>query len=122
VPLTAPPSSASWASVQSLVCCLSFSLPTSHLTTPGNVDHSPRPHPQSPTQSLPTSFAEYRKVAQQHGPLGTYRSASSGAKPDITPKTGEYFDRNELPKRFWRMQISRREQEIIESGGAAAFA
>ena len=35
---------------------------------------------------------------------------------------GEVFDRNQLPKRFWRMTISKEEMELIESGGAAAFA
>jgi small subunit ribosomal protein YMR-31 len=37
-------------------------------------------------------------------------------------KEGEVFDRNQLPQRFWRMKLSPEEMEIIESGGAAAFA
>lgn len=35
-----------------------------------SVDHSPQPHPASPTHQLPESFASYRQKAQQHGPLG----------------------------------------------------
>lgn len=86
---------------------------------PQNIDHTPRPHPQSPTGRLPNSFAEYRKNAQQHGPLAFQPSVRRGS---IQPAAGEVFDRNELPKRFWRMTITPEEIEIIESGGAAAWA
>ncbi|TGZ85733.1 hypothetical protein EX30DRAFT_300279 [Ascodesmis nigricans] len=87
---------------------------------PTNIDHSPKPHPQSPTGSLPSSFAEYRKAAQSHGPLGVKSAGSS--RPSIEVQAGEYFDRNELPKRFWRMTLSKEDMELIESGGAAAWA
>ncbi|KAF8544175.1 hypothetical protein BDD12DRAFT_873367 [Trichophaea hybrida] len=82
---------------------------------PQNLDHTPRAHPQAPTKELPDSFAEYRKNALQHGPLASHRSS-------IVAAAGEYFDRNQLPKKFWRMTISKEEMELIESGGAAAWA
>jgi len=85
-------------------------------TVPKNIDHSPRPHPESSTHSLPNSFAQYRQNAQQHGPLA--RNSNSA----MELKEGEVFDRNQLPRRFWRMRLSPEEMEIIESGGAAAFA
>jgi len=40
----------------------------------------------------------------------------------IEASVGEFFDRNQLPRRFWRMTLSQKEMEIIESGGAAAWA
>lgn len=86
---------------------------------PETIDHTPRLHPQDPHASLPTSFAEYRVRASQHGPLTGYRSASSTAtRPSIQPKEGEHFDRNELPKRFWRLRISKAEMQAIEDGAA----
>ncbi|KAF8476178.1 hypothetical protein BDZ91DRAFT_711122 [Kalaharituber pfeilii] len=85
---------------------------------PESIDHTPRLHPQDPHGSLPKSFAEYRAKAQQHGPLTGYRSASSGGKPSIQPKEGEHFDRNELPRRFWRLAVSKAEMEAIETGAA----
>lgn len=89
-------------------------------TIPEAIDHTPRAHPAAPTQQLPTSFAEYRKNAQQHGPLSGYKSA--GRNSAIEPKAGEVFDRSQLPQRFWRTSLSKEEIEVIESGGAAAFA
>lgn len=83
------------------------------------IDHTPRPHPAAPTQALPTSFAEYRKNAQQHGPLSGFNKPK---RPTIEPALGEVWDRNQLPLRFWRSTLSAHEIEVIESGGAAAFA
>ncbi|RPB28583.1 hypothetical protein L211DRAFT_865137 [Terfezia boudieri ATCC MYA-4762] len=98
------------------VCICKFKL---ILFYPESIDHSPRLHPQDPHPSLPTSFAEYRVRASQHGPLTGYRSASSTAtRPSIQPKEGEHFDRNELPKRFWRLRISKAEMQAIEDGAA----
>ncbi|KAI5810451.1 hypothetical protein BZA77DRAFT_287898 [Pyronema omphalodes] len=85
---------------------------------PKNIDHTPKVHPQSPFSELPKSFAEYRISATQHGPL----APKTTPRASIQPAEGEYFDRNQLPERFWRMKISAREMEIIESGGAAAWA
>lgn len=63
-------------------------------------------------------------------------SASSSAAPQATglvggrsgrqlgnvqPKEGEFWDRNELPKRFRRTVYSDAEMEAIESGGASLF-
>ncbi|KAJ2984859.1 hypothetical protein NUW58_g5839 [Xylaria curta] len=96
---------------------------------PSNIDHTPQPHPASPTGSLPanfsngnthTTFSSYRDSAQQHGPL----RKSIGAQPasklgSIVPPKGQYFDRNELPERFRRTPLSLAEIEAIETGGAA---
>ncbi|KAK4107084.1 hypothetical protein N656DRAFT_772843 [Canariomyces notabilis] len=109
-------------------------------TIPASIDHSPRPHPASPSHSLPssfttgsshTSFSAYRDHAQQHGPLrktirsgdaaGVGGAAGSELGP-VTPPQGIYFDRNELPARFHRQPLTLAEIEVIETGGAAAFA
>ncbi|KAJ4398492.1 hypothetical protein N0V85_006264 [Neurospora sp. IMI 360204] len=99
-------------------------------TTPASVDHSPKPHPASPTHSLPanwgssTTFSAYRQHAQQHGPLRkTIRPEVDGiggspgaALGPIKPPQGLYFDRNELPARFRRQPLTEAEIEAIESG------
>ncbi|PSR92044.1 hypothetical protein BD289DRAFT_352187, partial [Coniella lustricola] len=102
-------------------------------TIPSSVDHTPQPHPASPTNSLPknfgetshVSFSEYRQRSQQYGPLrNTWtRSADSGiggapaaALPSISPAKGIFFDRDELPARFRRSVWSAEEIEAIESG------
>jgi len=86
---------------------------------PESVDHSARLHPQDPHTSLPKSFAEYRIKASQHGPLTGYRTASStaGTAP-IHRKEGEVLDRSELPKRFWRLPLSKPEMQAIDEGAA----
>ncbi|KAK5305328.1 hypothetical protein LTR99_002870 [Exophiala xenobiotica] len=117
-------------------------------TPPKSVDHTPHAHPASPTHELPDSFAQYRSKAQQHGPLkggngnggggsvsaSPFQAATSGPMTygavggtagrslgPVQPKDGEYFDRNELPKRFWRTQWSEEEIEAVSSGGASMF-
>jgi small subunit ribosomal protein YMR-31 len=106
-------------------------------TIPVSVDHTPQPHPASPTHSLPesfksshTSFSSYRDHAQQFGPLRkTITTATAGiggkAGSDLGPVAapqGAYFDRNELPSRFHRSPLTAAEIEAIETGGAALFA
>jgi small subunit ribosomal protein YMR-31 len=99
------------------------------------VDHTPHVHPAAPTDSLPESFASYRKKAQQHGPLNpgqrsNYSQIVGGAiggKPGtslgrVEAGKGEYFDRSELPARFQRLSWTAAEIEAIESGGASMFA
>jgi len=109
---------------------------------PSSVDHTPRPHPESPTGTLPesfaaysngssasrhTSFSSYRDHAQQHGPLQkTIRTAEAGVGGasgaqlgSVTPPTGVFFDISELPVRFRRAPIDLAEIEAVESGGAA---
>nr|OQO23176.1 hypothetical protein B0A51_07332 [Rachicladosporium sp. CCFEE 5018]OQO30994.1 hypothetical protein B0A51_01233 [Rachicladosporium sp. CCFEE 5018] len=114
-------------------------------TFPIEADHTPHPHPASPTHSLPESFASYRQNAVQHGslkgpqtstspastpkPSGSAAAQSSGAYGavggrsgrqlgDVRPKDGEVWDRSELPQRFRRTPFSEAEIEAIESGGA----
>ncbi|CAK4027778.1 related to mitochondrial ribosomal [Lecanosticta acicola] len=116
-------------------------------TPPQKVDHSPHVHPESPTKSLPGSFASYREKATQHGPLksGNGQAAPSGASSPsasvppqnpygaiggrsakelgpIRPGKGEFFDRSELPERFHRTPWTQAEIEAVESGGASMFA
>lgn len=105
-------------------------------TTPTSVDHTPHPHPASPSHELPAgfasaqksssaSFSSYRQKAQQHGPLGrsssgdgTLGSISGHSLGPVTPAKGEFFDRNELPARFRRAPIDLAEIDAIETGGA----
>ncbi|KAK0737816.1 hypothetical protein B0T18DRAFT_334256 [Schizothecium vesticola] len=106
-------------------------------SVPSSVDHTPHPHPASPTGSLPqgftsshASFSSYRDHAQQFGPLRKTITSSSGgvgglAGSDlgpVAPPKGYYFDRNDLPARFHRAPLTAAEIEAIETGGAAAFA
>ncbi|EGO55798.1 hypothetical protein NEUTE1DRAFT_95827 [Neurospora tetrasperma FGSC 2508] len=99
-------------------------------TIPASVDHTPKPHPASPTHSLPAnwgsspSFSAYRQHAQQHGPLRkTIRPEVDGiggspgaALGSVNPPQGLYFDRNDLPARFRRQPLTEAEIEAIESG------
>lgn len=97
-------------------------------TVPQSIDHTPRPHPASPSGVLPDSFAAYRSKAQQHGPLSRTsftqgsvgRSAGASLGP-VQPQQGEYFDRAELPARFHRLPWTEAEMEAIETGGASLF-
>lgn len=108
-------------------------------TIPAAVDHAPQPHPASPTNSLPSSFQQrsthasfssYRDHAQQFGPLrksvkddGAGIGGASGFEMGpIAPPKGVFFDRNELPARFRRAPLTAAEIELVETGGAAAFA
>lgn len=104
------------------------------------MDHTPQPHPASPTSSLPsdftsspshTSFSEYRDRSQQHGPLrrtwtrladAGIGGAAAAALPSIKPANGMFFDRDELPARFRRRVWSAEEIEAVESGGASVAA
>ncbi|MCJ1334044.1 hypothetical protein MMC10_010751 [Thelotrema lepadinum] len=45
-----------------------------------SLDHTPSPHPASPSQNLPDSFAAYRQKSQQHGPLGNNGSSNSQSR------------------------------------------
>lgn len=75
------------------------------------VDHTPRPHPQSPSGSLPTSFKAYRKNAQTHGPLGGKGSQGSAS-------AGEFNSRADLPSRYHYRTLSDIEIDNVNSGGA----
>lgn len=100
------------------------------------VDHTPQPHPASPTNTLPESFSErsshasfssYRDHAQQFGPLRKTIKDGVGAVSGVNlgpvaPPKGVFFDRNELPARFRRAPLTAAEIELVETGGAAAFA
>ena len=105
-----------------------------------SVDHSPHPHPASPSGKLPesfvygsgtqaashSSFSTYRDHAQQHGPLrksiraeGSVGGASGAELGSVSPPKGVFFDVSELPARFRRSSIDLAEIEAVESGGAA---
>jgi len=101
---------------------------------PTSVDHTPQPHPQSPTHQVPkdfqqssaASFSSYRQQAQQHGPLARSVNRSGSGIGSLTGHQlgsveagkGEYFDRNELPARFRRTPLDLAEIDAIETGGA----
>ncbi|KAJ4288871.1 hypothetical protein N0V88_007204 [Collariella sp. IMI 366227] len=104
-------------------------------TIPASVDHSHRPHPASPTQTLPpnfgsshSTFSAYRDHAQQFGPLRKTIKADSGIGavagshlgPVAAPQ-GVFFDRNDLPTRFRRQPLTEAEIEAIETGGATFY-
>ncbi|KAH8677656.1 hypothetical protein BX600DRAFT_430989 [Xylariales sp. PMI_506] len=102
---------------------------------PSHIDHTPKPHPASPTGSLPAnfgqssggnthhSFSSYRDSAQQHGPLrksvGLIGGQSGANLGPVSAPKGMFFDRSELPTRFRRQPIDLSEIEAVESGGAA---
>lgn len=100
--------------------------------------------------SFAESFAKYRSRAQQHGPLKTQSSSYSSSAGQtsmsagiggvggsqtygtiggvtgaslgsVKPAAGEYFDRNELPKRFRRMAWTESEIEAVDSAGASMW-
>ncbi|KAF1839136.1 hypothetical protein BDW02DRAFT_564119 [Decorospora gaudefroyi] len=100
-------------------------------TTPATIDHTPHPHPASPTHELPNSFQSYRKKAQQHGPLNATPRALVGghiggaAGKNLGPieaAKGLYFDRSELPQRFQQLSWTQAEMDLLESGGASQWA
>nr|P9WES8.1 RecName: Full=Alpha-ketoglutarate dehydrogenase subunit 4, mitochondrial; Short=alpha-KGDH subunit 4; AltName: Full=2-oxoglutarate dehydrogenase complex component 4; Short=OGDHC subunit 4 [Thermochaetoides thermophila DSM 1495] len=100
-------------------------------TIPAVVDHTPQPHPASPTKTLPASFLSshatfsvYRDHAQQFGPLRKTITPNAGiggspavALGPVEPPQGVYFDRNDLPERFRRQPLTPDEIEAIETGG-----
>ncbi|OAA56504.1 ribosomal protein YMR-31 [Cordyceps fumosorosea ARSEF 2679] len=107
---------------------------------PSSIDHSPKPHPASPSGTLPegfasadssrhASFSSYRDHAQQHGPLQkTIRSGEAGIGGlsgaelgSVNAPKGVFFDISELPARFRRQPINLAEIEAVESGGAAVL-
>ncbi|KAH6604939.1 hypothetical protein Trco_006646 [Trichoderma cornu-damae] len=111
-------------------------------TIPASIDHTPQPHPASPSGKLPdgfavyygsgdaaarhNSFGAYRDHVQQHGPLQKTIGAEAGIGGSsgyqlgsILPPKGVAFDVSELPARFRRRPIDLSEIEAIESGGAA---
>ncbi|KAI9754290.1 MAG: hypothetical protein M1815_005723 [Lichina confinis] len=101
-------------------------------TSPKSVDHTAHAHPAAPDGVMPDSFVTYRSKAQQHGPL-SHRStvlSAGGAIGGLPGKAlgpidairGQYFDRSELPQRFWRMRWTQAEIDAVETGGASLFA
>ncbi|PKS12281.1 hypothetical protein jhhlp_001581 [Lomentospora prolificans] len=108
---------------------------------PASIDHTPQPHPASPTGKLPqgfgngytstgakhSSFSSYRDHAQQFGPLqktikerGIGGIAGAELGP-VQPAKGTFFDRSQLPGRFQRLPIDPAEMEAVNSGGAGLY-
>jgi small subunit ribosomal protein YMR-31 len=109
-------------------------------------DFTPRPHPESPSATLPESFAAYREKATQHGPLKTQNQPQSSTpsaasqKPQqslqaptigaqsgrslgsVKPAHNQFWDRNDLPQRFHRTPFTQAEIDAIETGGASLLA
>ncbi|KAI9898207.1 hypothetical protein N3K66_006567 [Trichothecium roseum] len=102
---------------------------------PSSIDHTPKPHPASPSGKLPeaftsgshASFSSYRDRAQQHGPLqktipfseGGIGGSTGAGLGSVKAPNGVFFDVSELPARFRRAPIDLAEIEAVESGGAA---
>lgn len=57
-------------------------------------------------------------AGQAYGAIGGRSARQLGS---VQPKEGEFWDRNELPKRFRRTAFTEAEMEAIESGGASMF-
>lgn len=77
-----------------------------------SVDHTPRPHPMSPTGKLPSSFSS-------HTP--SFASVSTSSKPALKytpPGPGEYGSISELPLRFRYKNIDETEIGNINGGGS----
>ncbi|KAG5365680.1 hypothetical protein CJU89_0071 [Yarrowia sp. B02] len=72
------------------------------------VDHTPRPHPMSPTGQLPPSFSSA-------GTIPLNKGSSSNYSP---PGEGEFGARSELSKRFQYRPFSETEINEVNSGGA----
>lgn len=126
-----------------LACFFPLPLPQLHrrlLTlvslSAASVDHARKPHPESPSASLPDSFSSgsshgsfssYRDHAQQHGPLqktirgsaGGIGGATGAELGSVQPPNGVFFDFSELPARFRNQPLDMAEIEAVESGGAA---
>lgn len=64
------------------------------------------------------SSAASQTPSQALGGIGGSTARQLGS---VKPKDGEFWDRNELPKRFRRTAYSEAEMEAIESGGASMF-
>jgi len=68
---------------------------------------------------MPQSFSAPTSSPVTYGAIGGAPGRSLGP---VQPKQGEFFDREELPKRFRRTVWSEEEIEAITSGGASMFA
>jgi len=102
---------------------LSFLSPEYPTNCISGIDHTPQVHPASPSHSLPTTFAEYRQQAQQHGPLnarsfGTIGKSSGASLGPVEASNGQSFDRSELGPQYAKLPWTLAEIEAIESGGA----
>lgn len=84
-----------------------YQQPPSEPTNTVKVDHTPRPHPLSPTGSLPPSFTA--------ATIPLNKGSSSNYSP---PGDGEFASRRELSKRFQYRPFSENEINEVNSGGA----
>ncbi|KAK9447375.1 uncharacterized protein V1518DRAFT_420819 [Limtongia smithiae] len=84
---------------------------------PEHIDHTPHLHSQDPHKELPSSFAQYRLQAHQHGPLST----SARLSGSIAAAPGEYFSRNDLPPRYRYRGLDVSEIDSVNSAGADTY-
>ncbi|KAF5099570.1 hypothetical protein D0Z00_001580 [Geotrichum galactomycetum] len=84
-------------------------------TFPTSIDHTPRPHPQSPTQKLPASFLQASAAAPSFA--SNFSTGKMPASP-VAAKEGEFFSVTELPSRFRPRQLSEQEIETVNLGSA----
>ncbi|TKA83490.1 hypothetical protein B0A55_00582 [Friedmanniomyces simplex] len=71
----------------------------------------------SSRQGAPSGSA----AAQTSKPYGAIGGHSGKQLGSVQPKQGEFWDRNELPRRFHRTQWTEAEMEGLESGGATYY-
>ncbi|KAF5094523.1 hypothetical protein D0Z03_002064 [Geotrichum reessii] len=82
-------------------------------TFPSSIDHTPKPHPQSPTQKLPASFFQ----AATPSFASNFSTGKMPSSP-VAAKEGELFSVTELPSRFRTREMSDLEIETVNLGSA----
>ncbi|VVT50061.1 uncharacterized protein SAPINGB_P002581 [Magnusiomyces paraingens] len=86
-------------------------------TVPVNIDHTPRPHPMSPTGKLPPSFSSFTPSAG----IAASSGSTATALKYTPPAPGEYAAIKDLPARFRFKTLSDAEIENINEGGASVL-
>ncbi|KAK1075101.1 hypothetical protein LTR74_000506 [Friedmanniomyces endolithicus] len=79
---------------------------------------TPSQSTSSSRQGAPSGSA----AAQTSKPYGAIGGHSGKQLGSVQPKQGEFWDRNELPRRFHRTRWTEAEMEALESGGASIVA
>lgn len=82
-----------------------------------NIDHTPRPHPMSPTGKLPPSFSSFTPSAG----IAASSGSTATALKYTPPAPGEYAAIKDLPARFRFKTLSDAEIENINEGGASVL-
>jgi small subunit ribosomal protein YMR-31 len=84
----------------------------------GNNGGGPAAGGSSQASSSPPHISAPTTSSVTYGAIGGTPGRSLGS---VKPKDGEFFDRDELPKRFQRKVWSDEEIEAVDSAGASIF-